>query len=539
MSESSANQPDRRSFLRLSALAVGAIAIGPSITACSSGSGKPAVANSTALSAGPSASGTPQKGGVLTVGMIGAGSAESINVASSFQNVDQARILNLYDLMFNLGPGGTTTPGLIEQATPNADASAWNFRVRKGVTWHDGKDLTADDIVYTIKHSWGSTDNVFNVVLARLIDFAGVRKVGPYDVNVPLLKSMAQLPTVVCFYSCAVIQNGTKDFNKPVGTGPFTFQSFTPGQRSVFNANPHYWQQGWANLDQLVIDSTFSAEDARMNALLSGQVDILPAADPTLVRASFSSGRIVVGNQAGPAWLGMGMRVDKGALSDVRVRQALKLIPDRAVYVETVMSGYGTIGNDLGGKTNQYFAEHLVAEHDPDKARSLLKGAGVDSVTLQTAATLPGQNQMATLFATQAKAAGLDVTVNVQDPASFYTPAGGYQTRPFGTNYYSTGVNSLAAFYLLGLVTGGPYNDTHWGSPRDDTLVFDALGELDDAKATDKWLQVQQAQVQRGGYLIPQNFNWLDAYSPRTRGVQTTSAMNCDNFKFGPAWIAK
>ena len=391
-----------------------------------------------------------------------------------------------------------------------------------------------------IINSWGDKANVFNSVLSQLVDFAGVRKVGPFDVRVPLKRRVALLPTIVCFYSCAVIQEGTKSFVKPVGTGPFTFESFTAGQTSTFLANKHYWKSDAPNVDKLIINSSFSAESARMNALLSGDVDVLPAADPTLVRTNAAGGRIVVGNQPGPAFETIAMRVDKGPLRDARIRRALKLIPDRQLYVDTVLSGYATVGNDLGGATDQYFADTLKAEHDPEQARSLLKAAGADGLTinLDTSATVPGQNQMATLFASQAKKAGVTVNVKTFDPSSFYTPAGGYQTRPFATNYYTTGVNSLPAYYLLGLVTGGPYNDTHWGSPKEDALLYDALAELDKTKAAEKWMAVQKAQFDDGGYLIPQNVNWLDAYAPNVRGIPTTEAMNCNNFDFGPAWIA-
>jgi peptide/nickel transport system substrate-binding protein len=531
----------RRDVLRFGAATIGAVAVGSTLAACSSGGDKSSSgASGAAFSTGPE-KGKAKKGGTLSVGMIGAGAAESINVKTSFQNVDQARILSLYDLMFNIGPSGTVTPGLIEEATPNADATVWNFRVRSDVVWHDGKPLTADDIVWTIKSSWGDPANLFNIVLGKLIDFAGVRKVGPLDVTVPLKRGVATLPTLSAFYTCAVIQDGTKTFDKFVGTGPFKFVSFAPGKTSVFVANTNYWRPDAANVDKLVIDSSFSAESARMDALLSGSLDVLPAANPALVRANATGNKIIVGNQPGPAFMTVSMRVDQGPLKDPKIRQALKLIPDRQKYVDTVLSGYGTLGNDLGGATLQYFADDLKGEHDPDRARSMLKSAGAEGlqITLDTSATISGQNEMATLYAQQAKRAGVDVKVTRADPASYYTPAGGYQTRPFSTNYYTTGINSLATFYLLGLVTGGPYNDTHWGSPADDALLYDALGELDDAKATQKWEEVQKAQVDRGGYIIPQNINWLDAYAPKVRGLQTTKAMNCNNFDFGSAWIAK
>jgi peptide/nickel transport system substrate-binding protein len=534
----------RRDALRLGLMGAGAVVLGPTLAACGGGSGSassPGKASPTAFAGGPSTAGSPIKGGRLTVGLVTQGKSETISPLATLNLPDFARVLNLYDLMFAQEAGGKASNALIEQAETNADATVWNLKVRQGVTWHDGKPLTADDIVYTIQHSWGSKDNLFNGGLAQLVDFAGVKKTGQYELTVPLKMGVAKFPTIACFVNCAVVQNGTKDFNNGMGTGPFKLQSFDPGKRSVFTRNENYWGDGGPYVDELVIDSSFSSDEARTNALLAGQVDIVPQASFTLAKANASSGRIVVGNQPGPGTTPLIMRVDKGALSNPDLRRALKLIPDRGKYVDAAYAGYGTVGNDLMGYTNQFFADSIKAKHDPEQAKSILKKAGLEGIklTLDTSAAVAGMNETSALFAQDAKAAGVSVKLNTIDPATFFTPAEGVFERPFAVSYYATGLNSLPLYYSVAGLPGGIYNETHFGTPAQVKQIAAALKEQDDAKAEQLWLDVQQTQITDGGYIVPSNFNYVDAYGLKVRGIQTTSNMNCDNFNFKTAWVAK
>src|SRR5262249_47735120 len=152
-----------------------------------------------------------------------------------------------------------------------------------GVTWHDGKPFTADDVVYTF-HTWSDSANFGNAALAGIVDFPRVRKRGNLTVEVPLVKPAAALPSLFSGYTNFVVQNGSTPASfktHPIGTGPFMFKSFTPGQRSEFVRNPSYWEPGGKPyVDRLVIQSSFTDETSRLNALLSGQTNILALMPP-------------------------------------------------------------------------------------------------------------------------------------------------------------------------------------------------------------------------------------------------------------------
>ena len=507
------------------------------LAACgSSSSGGPAQ-----LSTGPSG-GTPVRGGTLRIGLLSAGSSETLDVRKPFNFPDFIRIFQLLDPLFFQGPHGLMSPGLATEAHPNKDFTVWTLKLRDGVVWHDGKAFTADDVVYTIQQSWGAKSGINYSLYSPIIDFNRVRKIDKLTVEIPLLQSIAQFEQLTFTQASHIIQNGTTDFNKPVGTGPFEYKSFNPGTQSVFTANRDYWRSPKPYVDTLVIDSSFSADPARLNSLLAGNLDIVPSVPPALAKAQESSNKVVLGNQHGSGFIAVTMRVDKDPFTDVRVRQAMKLIPDRPAIVSSALDDFGVPGNDAPGNTLQYWASDLTTTHDPEKAKSLLKAAGQDSLSLKlyTAAVIAGMNETATLFAEQANAAGVNVSVAKDDPATYYStgsPGGTWPDKTFSINNWIIGQGSLPLFYLSALQKGAPYGETHWSSAKGDKLLNDALADGNPDSAQQKWHAVQELQHNEGGYIVTSALNWVDGYAPNVRGIQTTEAGPANYWDFKSAWL--
>ena len=166
-------------------------------------------------------------------------------------------------------------PGLAESAEPNADATVWTVKLRSDVSWHDGKPLTADDVAASIK-TWANPKNGFSTLATQLMDLGRVRARSPLTVEVPFKIPIADFPGVVAGYFYYITRPDIYEKGAmPIGTGPFKYQSFIPGQRAVFVANKDYWG-GAPYVDQQIINSSFTDDSARMNALLSGSIDIAP-----------------------------------------------------------------------------------------------------------------------------------------------------------------------------------------------------------------------------------------------------------------------
>jgi len=544
--DDSRSRLNRRELLRHSARAAALLSAGPVLAACGGASRTTSRASvggtngATALTPGPPAGGAPVRGGTLTVGRISNGTGETIFPWKAGQANDATRVYNLYDPLFYPVPGGTE-PALATGASFSKDARLWKLKLRDGVTWHDGTPLTADDVVYTIR-AYGSKQSNYRGQALALIDLKNVRKIDRLTVEVPLRRPFAALPSFLAFYNALVVKEGALTTQKPIGTGPFQYQSFTPGSRSVFTAYEHYWQ-GRPNLDQLVIDTTFTDDGSRMNALLGGEIDIAPAVPPALAKANASSSRVVIGNAAGPGFLCACMRVDVAPFNDPRVVQAFKLAMDRSAVVESVFDGYATIGNDAPCKTFQYWASEITPEHDPEKARSLLKAAGHENLTmpLYTGEVLSGINEMATVISNQLAGIGVQAPLKVLPPTAYFSaaPAYGTKARVFSMSYWVTIPPSLGGFYLSALAPGAEFDETGWADrPGGGQLLGPALAETDPAKAARKWLDVQEQQVRQGGYIVPANMNFVDAYAPRVRGVETTAAGNNAVYRYHEGWLA-
>ncbi len=534
----------RRDLLKKGAVGAAAIAGAPILTACGSSAKSGGLRHSIPpLNPGPPSGGAPARGGTLRVGLLTNGNAETVDVQKAINTPDYCRTDSLYDPLFFQAPSGTpggVRPGLAVAAESNADATTWILHLRSGVTWHNGKPLTADDVVYTIR-SWGSPVSYFQPLASSIIDFKNVRKLGPLTVEVPLLRGVAAFPSITSWYNGYVIQDGTTNFAKPIGTGPFMFKSFTPGTSSFFTANPNYWQ-GRPYLDALVVNSSFTDDPSRLNAILSGDIDIAPGVPQALAKANV--GRMVIGNAAGPGFIAVCMRINEAPFTDLRVRRAFKLLLDRETFVTEVFDGYATPGNDCPGATLQYWAADIKAEYDPGKARALLRAAGHESLTLEllTSPVVPGMVESGTLYAEQAKAVGVTASIRQLPPSVYYSssyPAYATGQRPFSVNYWNVMPPSLAGFYLEALNGHAPFNETAWGlAPGQDTLFYDAMAETDPAKAAEKWHAVQELQAAQGGYIIVANVNYVDAYSYRVRGIETTSAGDNNNFTYRTGWLA-
>lgn len=479
-----------------------------------------------------------QRGGTLRLGVIGSGGAETLSVATALGQADWSRIHSLYDRLYLMDRSGAPVPALAESGEHDGTAKVWTFRLRDGVVFHDGKPLTADDLMYSIQ-TWKTPESYFNPVVSPIIDFSALRKRDRLTVEVPLKLPVADLPSLLVYLYGSIIPEGFTDFAHPVGTGPFKYQSFTPGSQSVFTANRNYWQEGVPYVDELVVDSSFQDDTPRVNALLAGDIDYAPQLPYGVARQYASSDQFQVKAVDGPQAQFFYMRVDTGVTKDNRVRQALRLLVNREEMVKVVQAGYGSVGNDLPGDTRQYFASDLQRSYDPEQAKSLLKAAGQEDLHMQlkTAPVAAGFVESATLLKQQAALAGVTIDVETLSAAVFYTPAGGYGVNQFSQDYWGQ-LPSLTAFYLQGMLTNAPYNVAHWGDPEEDKLIYDAAAAVDPAVAEQRWHAVQQRQFDQGGLILWGTQPFIDGLANNVHGVGPSAGSFADDFNFRTAWLS-
>jgi peptide/nickel transport system substrate-binding protein len=478
-----------------------------------------------------------KRGGVLRVGHAGAGKNETFNPARGSSFIDTSRQYNLYDPLVRVNPDLTTAPGLATAWKPNKSSTVWEIDLRKGVTFHNGKPFTADDVIYTLR-SMGDPKHVghFAVTNIRLNE---LKKVNPHTVRVTLKGPNARLFDSFVNGNTVVIQNGEKNFAHPIGTGPFMFGSFTPGERSHCVRNPNYWEHGKPYVDAWE-DVSIDDPSARLNALLSGQIDAMSSLDYNQARAHKKTGDIHVIDAPSPSMHCIYMAVDKAPFTDNRVRQAFRYIPDRQALINGAISGFGTVANDLFGKGYPYFASDLpVRPHDPERAKSMLKAAGAEGlkITLHTSDAVPGFVEAATLFAQQAKAAGVTVNVKKESASAYFDTSLLYTKLVFGQDFWVAG--SVGAWYELAVQSDAVWNETHWRDKAYDALIHKAQGAPNAATAKRLWHQVQKVQYDQGGYIIWTNVNIVDAAAKYVMGVKPSSFTALGGWNYRSFWLNK
>jgi peptide/nickel transport system substrate-binding protein len=479
---------------------------------------------------------TPRKGGTLRAGFVGGGTAETLNPYLAVTPIDECRAQNLYDPLVLVNADLSRSPGLALEWNANRDATVYEVKLRPHVTFHNGKTFGADDVIYSIQQMAKPTSAGLPFVSG--INLRDLKAINKTTVRIPLKFPDADLAANFTYYNNWIVPAGQKDYKHPVGSGPFEFESFTPGQQSVFKRNPNYWVTGKPYIDALKIVS-ISDPTARLNALLSGQIDAMAQLPTQEAKAHAAAGDMHVLVAPSPQAMMFYMDTTKPPFNDNRVRQAIRLIADRQALVNGAISGYGTVGNDIVGKGLPFYDNALPQrQQDIGKAKSLLKAAGQEHLTveLQTSNIFPGFVESATLLAQQAKAAGVTINLKQVPPNSYYNPSLLYLKMRFAETQWP--VSALKFFYLQALAANAPYNETHWHSKSWNTLLFKAIGELNHGKAQGYWNQVQKIQYDSGGYLNWTNADWVDGLSKKVQGLKPSAAGVLGNYRFLDAWLS-
>jgi peptide/nickel transport system substrate-binding protein len=449
---------------------------------------------------------------------------------------DAIRIMALYNPLVRLNTKAQVVNDLAEEMTPNKDATVWTVRLKSGVTFHNGKDLSADDVIFTLRRIANPKAPLDGATGLAPVDLAGLKALDPLTVQVPMTTPYASFPEQIsAAYNFGIVPVGY-DPAHPVGTGPFMYHSFTPGQQSVFVRNPHYFKPGLPHLDQLTIID-FSADTAAFNALQSGQLHVYSQATLTLMNQVKNSSTIKALVSLPGQWTPFTMRVETPPFNDARVRQAFRLLVNRPELINVSLDGFGSVGNDVFSQWDPCYAQNLRREQDIPQAKSLLKQAGHSNLAVQlvTADFAAGVVQAAQVFAQQAKAAGVTVNVKEVPVGTFYGP--NYLRWPFAQDFwaYSPYLSQVAQ----GSLSKSPFNETHWNDPAYVALYNKANATVDTSQRCKIIGQMQMTDFERGGYIIAAYNKQVDLMSTRVNGfVPAGTGVPLGNASWEDAWLA-
>ena len=287
---------------------------------------------------------------------------------------------HLFDPLVDVTNDSKFVPALAESWRA-VNHTTWRFVLRKGVAFHDGSPFTADSVVYTLRRVRDNTKLIKAFVYQ---DIEAVEKDGDHAVTVVTKRPFGSLPahlTMLGMLPPGAASQEDTFFQKPIGTGPFRFVSWTHGDQITMAANPSYWKPGIPKVERVTF--RFIPElSTRAAGVRSGELSLIDRVTPDLVQTlKGSRGVRVLDVPAIEAqrWI---FQLAKDPVKDIRVRRAISLAIDRQAIIKDLLLGYGRpvvspippglIGHaTLGQKP-----------YDPEKARAILKQAGYRDLSI-------------------------------------------------------------------------------------------------------------------------------------------------------------
>jgi peptide/nickel transport system substrate-binding protein len=478
---------------------------------------------------------TPRSGGRIRVAGTSTSAADTLDPAKQSMSTDYSRCNMFYNGLTTLDGSLTPRPALAESWSEEG-ARVWTFRLRSGVEFHDGKPLTPADVVYSLnRHKDPATASRARSLAMQMTEIAAA---GPRDVRITLDSPNADLPVVLGTFHFHIVKDGTTDFSTAIGTGPFRCREFQPGVRSIALKNPNYWASGKPYLDEIEFIG-IPDEQARVNALLSGDIHLTGGIDPRSVRRIQQTQGFSVFETKSGYYTNLIARLDQAPGNNADFVQALKFMFDRQQMRTAIMRNFAVVANDQPiDPTNRFYFDGLPQRpFDLDRARFHFQRSGVGNTVLPMvcAPAAPNSIEMAQVIQQAGQRIGANFEVR-------RVPSDGYWSNHWFKHPLSFGaVNPRpSADILLTLFykSDAAWNESAWRNPQFDQLLVAARAETDDAKRKRMYADMQTMIYEGSGVGIPIFQSLLDAHVSRLRGLGAIPVGSMMGFDFAQhVWL--
>ena len=432
----------------------------------------------------------PKRGGTLTVAI--AADPDGLDphktvAASTFQITR-----NIYDTLVQTDAQGGIQPDLAVKWEPSADGLKWTFTLRQGVKFHNGREMTAEDVKYSFERLLAK-----ETASPRAKDFAVVKSISAPDARTvvfELNKPQAPFLSNLAYGWAAIVPKEAVDTlrDKPVGTGPFKVVEWVKDSHVTLERFDGYFVEGVPYLDKAIF-RVITDPAARLAALRAREVDVIPELpaqevaavrkDPnlTIVEVPFNGIQyIAINNKVAP-------------FDNVKVRQALNYAVDRRAVIETAQFGVGVpIASHMPPATSYYVDLTGKYPYDPDKAKQLLAEAGLPN-GFETTMILPQPYDFhirnGQVVADQLSKVGIKVKLETMEWGTWLSQV--YN----GRQYAMTAIGATGRLdpdpFLNAYVSTSPENFRNYKNDKFDQLAAQGAVESDPQKRREIYAQMQ------------------------------------------------
>lgn len=290
--------------------------------------------------------------------------------------IDEVVYANIFEGLTRIDRWGVVRPALAKIWKISNDKKTYTFELREGVTFHDGSEFDADDVVFSLNRARGEGST--NAQKALFKPIASVEKKGKYMVAVTLKQVTGSFLFNMGWGDAVMVDPASADNNKsnPVGTGPFKFQRWVKGDRIEMVKNSGYWGKP-VKLRKAII-KIIPDPAAATAALMAGDIDAFanfPAPEALSQLETNPQLKVVIGNTEGETILSTNNQ--RGPFKKLKVRQALAFAIDRQAIIDGAMFGYGKpIGTHFSPHHPAYVDLTKKFAYNPEKSKKLLAEAG-------------------------------------------------------------------------------------------------------------------------------------------------------------------
>ncbi|WP_127599234.1 ABC transporter substrate-binding protein [Nitratireductor alexandrii] len=479
----------------------------------------------------------PQKGGIIKAGMQGGEATNSLDPASFLSQVPFTFGKSWGEYLVALTPAGGLENRIAEEIGASDDAKVWTFKIRDGVEFHNGKTVTADDVLATLERHSNEDSKSGALGIMKGIESM---KVDGKNVVVTLKEANADLPYLMADYHLIIQPNGGKDApDAGISAGPYKVTVNEPGVRHGGERFANYWQgdkMGFADQIEIIVINDATARTA---ALQGGQVQLINRVEPKIVDLVKRVPGVTIRNVSGRGHYVFIMHCNTAPFDNADLRMALKYAMNREDMVEKILRGYGSVGNDfpINGAYPLFSDDVEQRPYDPDKAAFHFKKSGHDGpVLLRTSdVAFPGAVDAAQLYQQSCAKAGITIDVKREPGDGYWSEV--WNKQPFSTSYWG-GRPTQDQMYSTAYISTADWNDTRFFREDFDKLIIAARAELDEAKRKAMYRDAALMVRDDGGLILPMFNDFIDASTDKIDGWEPHPAAELmDGYALAKCWL--
>ncbi|MEL7346153.1 MAG: ABC transporter substrate-binding protein [Pseudomonadota bacterium] len=497
------------------------------------------VAGALGTMSGPAMAAEPKKGGRLRVALAEGSTSDTLD-PQTYTDIYMISVgFATHSTLTEISPEGDLVGDAAESWEGSDDASAWTFRIREGVTFSDGKKLTAEDVIASIQHHRGEDSK--SAAKDLVTPIAEMTKVDDRTVTFVLDGPNADFPYLMADYHLLMMpatEGGKVDWENYIGTGGYVLESFEPGVRTVMKRRPDYWKEGRAHFDELELLYVADVV-ARQNAVATGEVDMMSRVDLKTVGLLKRRPGLRVEEATGFLHYTAPMLTQSAPYDNVELRRAIKYSLDREELVSKILRGHGALGNDHPIAPSVPFHNATLPQRvqDLDKAKFHLKKAGYsgEELVLSAAdAAYAGAVDASILMQEQLAKAGINMRVDRVPNDGYWSNI--WLKKPWCACYWG-GRPTCDWMFTQAYASGASWNDTQFEHERFNMLLNAGRAETDPLKRAEIYGEMQQIVSDDGGAVVWGFANYVYAMADKVQhGPDVAANWALDGGRYVERW---